>query len=295
MNDVLHLACGGDRGYLEHTAATVASFLEHSGDLQLHVHYLHPPGLATADRSLFERFIEQAGATASLVAVPDDLIEGLPAAFNHVTVAMWYRIFLPSLLPDVQRVLYVDADTLAMNDIRPLWDSDLGGKTLGAVANIFEPWNAGYARALGLSSPYFNSGVLLLDLARMRATGAGDELRRYAVEHHSELTWPDQDALNIVLGEECVALDPRWNCMNSLFAFEAASDVFGAEAVAEARARPGVRHFEGPSVNKPWHYLCRAAHRAEYFRQRARTPWPRVRIEGRTLRNVVWRARQRRR
>jgi lipopolysaccharide biosynthesis glycosyltransferase len=295
VSEVLQLACGGDRRYLEHTAATVASFLEHRGGLQLHVHYLHSPSLTGDERSLFEHFIEQAGGTVSLVAVSDERIEALPAAFNHVTAAMWYRIFLPSLLPDVQRVLYVDADTLAMDDVRPLWQAGLGGKTLGAVTNVFEPWNAGYPQALGLSHPYFNSGVLLLDLERMRATGAADEVHRYAVEHHSELTWPDQDALNVVLGDERVELNPRWNCMNSLFAFESANDVFGAEAAAEARALPGVRHFEGPSVNKPWHFLCTAPHRDEYFRQRARTPWPRVRIEGRTVRSVLERALQRRR
>jgi len=289
----LHLACGGDARYLPHTAACVASFLEHSGDLPLHVHYLHSPGLSRHDRDLFARFVEQGGGKASMVPIGDDQIEGLPAAFNHVTVAMWYRIFLPALLPDVQRVLYVDADTLAMDDVGPLWRTDLDGNTLGAVTNVFEPWDAGYPRKLGLSRPYFNSGVLLLDLERMRATGAADEVHRYGLEHHSELTWPDQDALNIVLGDERVALDPRWNCMNSLFVFEDADDVFGAEVVAEARTRPGVRHFEGPSVNKPWHYLCQAANREEYFRQRAHTPWPDVRIEGRTLRNVVKRARQR--
>ena len=65
------------------------------------------------------------------------------------------------------------------------------------------------------------------------------------------------------------------------------------DAVREARERPGIRHFEGPTVNKPWHYLCDWAMREVYLRHRRETPWPRVRLEGAGPRNRLRRARQR--
>jgi lipopolysaccharide biosynthesis glycosyltransferase len=286
MSDVLHLACGGDVAYLPHTAAMVCSVLEHAGELDVHVHYLHAPELPQRDSRGFAEMVKRRGAAATLVPVTPDRIAGLPG-INHLTPAMWYRVFLPELLGDVGRVLYMDADALAVDSLAPLWNTDLGGAAIAAVTNVFEPWNTAYAESLGLRKPYFNSGVMVVDLERMRTGDATRRILDYAFQNLDRLPWGDQDPLNVVLGEERLELHPRWNCMNSVMVFEEAAGVFGAEAVAEARSRPGIRHFEGPSINKPWHLLCEWPGREDYFRFRAQTPWPHVRRDGVTPRNVL--------
>jgi hypothetical protein len=68
--------------------------------------------------------------------------------------------------------------------------------------------------------------------------------------------------------------------MNSFEVFPWSAYVFGARAVEEARANPGLRHYEGPGANKPWHRGCRASHREAYFEHRLRTPWPDVQMVG---------------
>ncbi len=56
--------------------------------------------------------------------------------------------------------------------------------------------------------------------------------------------------------------------MNSLEVFDHAVEVYGADAVAVARAEPVIRHFEGPGVNKPWHRRCPYADRSLYREHR---------------------------
>jgi hypothetical protein len=56
---------------------------------------------------------------------------------------------------------------------------------------------------------------------------------------------------------------------------------------------PAIRHFEGPGPYKPWHYLCDRRWRDLYRHHRGATPWPRVRLQGRSPRNVWRRARDR--
>jgi hypothetical protein len=90
-----------------------------------------------------------------------------------------------------------------------------------------------------------------------------------------------------VLGERRLPLHPRWNVMNAFYLFPYAARAFPPGQLEEAKANPATRHFEGPSVNKPWHYLCTRADRELYDRHRAQTPWPRVRREGVTPVNVV--------
>jgi len=283
----LELACGGDLGYLRHTAAMIASVLAHRGSLAARVHYLHDPALSPEDADRLERMVRGQGAELQLHPIPAERIEGL-VGINHLTPAMWYRVFLPELLPDAERVLYLDADVIAVDGLEPLWATELGDATVAAVTNVFDPWNAGYEDALQLARPYFNSGVLLMNLARMRATDATARVLDYARANPERLPWGDQDPLNIVLGADRLELHPRWNCMNSFFAYpEATAEIFGPVEAADARERPGIRHFEGPSINKPWHLLCPHPGGREYFRQRRRTPWPRVERDGVTPANVA--------
>ena len=79
---------------------------------------------------------------------------------DYFTSAMWLRIFLPELMPDADKVLYLDADTLAVDSLAPLWDTDLSGHALGAVTNVFQHNHVQRPAELGLSGPevYFNSG-----------------------------------------------------------------------------------------------------------------------------------------
>lgn len=281
----LELACGGDLGYLPHTAAMVHSVLAHRGALDVHVHYLHEPELPDSDARAFAEMVERAGGRATLVPVDAGRLEGLPT-IHHLTAATWYRIFMPELLPDVGRVLYVDGDAIAMDDLGPLWATDLGGSRAAAVTNVFEPWNCGWPRELPISKPYFNAGVAILDLERMRATGATARILEFALTRDE---WPfgDQDPVNAVLADDRLELHPRWNVQNSVMHFDEAFEVLDPDQVREARERPGIRHWEGPGRNKPWNYMTARAHRDAYLRHRRATPWPRVRLEERTPANVL--------
>jgi lipopolysaccharide biosynthesis glycosyltransferase len=271
----LHVSCAAEGAYVPHSAALLHSVLDHAGALAVQVHYLHSPRLAPDDRERLRGMVEAGGGAIAFHEIADERVADLPAT-QQFTSAMWHRVLLPELLPGVERVLYLDVDTLAVDDLGPLWATDLGGALVAAVTNVFQHDHVGRPAALGLAGPevYFNSGVLLLDLEGMRREGTADALRRLAVERAGELGWPDQDALNLVLGERRLELHPRWNVMNSMYAFAHAAEALGPEAHAEALARPGIRHFEGPWENKPWHARCRQPLRDRWLAHRRATSWP---------------------
>lgn len=269
---MLDVACAVQGAYVPHSAALLHSVSAEG----VRVHYLHAPGLRSLTRRRLERVARARGGEIVFWEIADERVAGL-RVHGYFTSAMWYRIVLPELLPDVERVLYLDVDTLALGPIAPLWEVDLDGALVGAVTNVFEPWRGTeHTDALGLAREgYFNSGVLLLHLAEMRRSGTVEEIRRVASERSEQLLWPDQDVLNLVLGPRRVALHPRWNAMNSVFLFDEAAEVFGPGQVAEARAAPVIRHFEGPGANKPWEGGCTVPHRDDYRSHLRATPWRR--------------------
>jgi lipopolysaccharide biosynthesis glycosyltransferase len=290
----IELACASDERYLAHSAALLHSALVHRGNRELRIHYLCSPKVPQRLLDALEGMVVGAGGSLRIHRIPDEWVAGMPT-WNYIGSSMWYRFFLPDLVPDAERVLYVDADTIVADSLEPLWTIDLGAYYLGAVTNVFEQHQLHRAKKLGLDSPedYFNSGVLLLNLEQMRKDGSTEALAAFARENSADLLWPDQDTLNVVLGRRRLKLHPRWNAMNSVLGFPSAAEIFGATAVEEARFNPGIRHFEGPAENKPWHYLSDEASRSLYLEHRRQTPWPKLKVEGRSPANLIRRWRER--
>ncbi|HEY1567446.1 MAG TPA: glycosyltransferase family 8 protein [Solirubrobacteraceae bacterium] len=281
--EALHVALAADDAYLPHCAAVLSSLRAHDHGAPVHAHLLHP---SPAGADALHRLGSMAGGRALTVTahpIAAERVAGLPD-WGRIPVTMWYRILLPELLPAVDRVLYLDADVLVVDSLAPLWATDLSGSWVAAVTNVPERHMLGHAQSLGLEGPtaYFNSGVLLMHLEAMRRDGRTEALLACARERSGELLWPDQDALNLVLGARRRVLHPRWNVMNSVRRFAWAGELLGQTETQEAIERPAIVHFEGPRENKPWHVLCENPYRERYLAHRRDTPWPHVRREGRT-------------
>lgn len=280
----INIAFGIDAGYLPWCATAARSVLDRHG-AEADITVVHDGTVTGQGRVAMESMVEGAGATVRFLTLDPGRVAGLPA-MDRFGQIVWSRFFLPELLPELDRVLYLDADTLVVDRLDDLLGTDLEGLPLGAVANVVDPHLHAHVRAIGVRDPrrFLNSGVLLLDLARMRAEGSTAALVAVASARADELRWPDQDALNIAFDGRWKALHPRWNAMNSLWDWEAlAADVFGRHLVAAATAAPGILHFEGPSLCKPWHTLSQHPWRDTYWETLRRTPWADTEPEDRTV------------
>jgi lipopolysaccharide biosynthesis glycosyltransferase len=203
----------------------------------------------------------------------------------------WFRILLPRLLHDCDRIVYLDADVLVRQDIAPLLGADLHGHTIGAVRNLRAPFVSDVDgltawQELGLAADlsYFNAGVLVIDAARWRADD--DETRVMALAdrlaRRGLLPMNDQDALNARFAGEWHQLDYKWN--QHPLAYDSAGfhhrDLSTVD-LERLRDNPAVVHFIGRS--KPWHAPCRHPFTDEWRRTAAERVDPAFRPERRSL------------
>lgn len=283
MSQTLHIACAADSAYIPHCGAMLRSVFEWHEPRKVVVHFLHATALGGAPLRELRSMVSGAGAGFESYEIKNHLVARLPT-MHRIPREMWFRLFLPERLAGIERVLYLDCDTIVLDDLSALWCTNLDHHWLGAVSNVFEAGKEQHAIALGLTDPrnYFNSGVLLMNLEAWRDEHCSERTLALATAPPHPLQWPDQDALNTVFAGHWLPLHPRWNCQNSLFYFPQARRVFGASVVREATDRPGIVHFEGGLFAKPWHYLCKHPYRQEYFRHRSGSSWPNVAIEGRS-------------
>jgi lipopolysaccharide biosynthesis glycosyltransferase len=291
----LRIACAVEgEAYVKHCAAMLHSVLAQHPEGDVRIEYTHGEDTSARGRRRLARMISELGGEITFHNVPDDWLDGLPVK-GFTRKATWYRAFLPDLL-DGDRVLYLDLDLLAAASLLPLWETGLDDWLLGAVTNVLPPADRHHAERLGLPDErsYFNAGVLLMNLDAMRRERTRERIRSYAIENAARLNLRDQDALNFVLYDRRLPLHPRWNCMNAVLYYPHAEALLGHEALAEARARPAIRHFEGPGYAKAWHLLSEPTSRKMYSEHRRQTPWPWVIPSGCTARNLLRYASRRR-
>ncbi|XP_065308923.1 glucoside xylosyltransferase 2-like isoform X2 [Dermacentor albipictus] len=130
------------------------------------------------------------------------------------------RLFLPSLLPDVDAVIYVDADVLFVSPIEMLWQhfASMNTSHLAAMAPEGEDYANNWYRNFS-KHPFYqplgvNSGVMLMNLTRMRKFGLEEHMRPLQQIYGEHIPWGDQDLLNIFFGtnpERLLVFSCRWN------------------------------------------------------------------------------------
>lgn len=163
-----------------------------------------------------------------------------------------YRLLLPELLPDVDKIIYIDCDIVVRQDLAALYSSTELGDNL--IAAIYEAPIEGQAerwKALGCDSgKYFNSGFLIMNLKQMREEGTSRKL--LDALRTDWLEFPDQDALNQVCQGRVLPLSPIYNGIRTFFLPQYKKDFlaqYGSEALWDEVQTSGTIHYTG---GKPW-------------------------------------------
>lgn len=291
MIEPIHIACQTDNRFAPDCAVMLHSLLSANQQERFVVHFAYGETLAVRERDRIASIVTSFGSDWEPAAVDQCLSSQFPFMERYGGVTAWFRLLLPRLLEDVGRVLYLDADTMIVGPIRQLWETELSGNCLAAVTQpLLRADRERVVRDLGLPDPrrFFNSGVMLLDLERLRETGLMAEVERYARDRLVPMPWADQEPLNAVLWSERIALHPRWNVMNPCFELPARYLPWPVAQVAEAIQDPSIIHFIGPY--KPTHYRLRHPFKAAYFDHLRAVGWTVSTVQGRTARHVALRA-----
>jgi lipopolysaccharide biosynthesis glycosyltransferase len=270
-----------DLGYVQHAAVAITSLLRNTKTAKrVTVHLLHD-FKETGPLDCLNEIAQSYGAALSPHAISDDFSKR-KLGF-HFTPAIYYRINLPRILPAVDQCLYLDCDLVVCGDVCELWASDLENRPIAAVE---EPGGSANNARLRLpkNGLYFNSGVLMLNMAAWREQNISSQVNDFIEQNQQLLLMPDQDALNAVLHDRWVPLHPRWNVQTCMFT-EAASRYSNPVALAEAIRNPAIIHYSTSS--KPWHYMNNHPMKNRYYQYSTTIPWANPALQGRTFKNVI--------
>ena len=259
---VYNIAIAFDQNYLHPIYALVTSILRHNAGSKLHFHAI-ATGISVHEKEKLRNYIELTGGKLSFYDVNEELVRKFVLTNNKWSPAVYYRLFFPLLISeDIRRLLYLDSDTIVINDLYELYTLDLGHHPVAAVYDNYVKVQP----LLSIHEPgeYFNSGVLLLDIKRWKEQKISEQAIDYIMKHPDRLQFVDQCALNGVLHNNWKKIDSRYNLLYSYI-----PESISKKGLAFFLKSKVVVHF---TIQRPWNMLCKNRLRYLYHHYLSQAP-----------------------
>ena len=174
---------------------------------------------------------------------------------QHYTFDMFLRVFAFNILPkNVDKILYLDADMIAVDDISKIYNTDLENKLFGVVRDFGVKFKKvkKYVDSLNVGHTYFNSGMILMNISKMREKWNIAQIEQFIKDNGARYSCPDQDVLNLLSKkEELVFFDDGFN-----FQIKNNEKLKYDKVV--------LIHYVG--YNKPWNHLLLSRHEKLFWK-----------------------------
>jgi lipopolysaccharide biosynthesis glycosyltransferase len=164
----------------------------------------------------------------------------------------------------------LDCDVIVEENLYDLWNMDVSGYHLAAVSDTT------HLDRLHLlidkpGLPYFNSGVMVLNLRKWRDDHTANTILKFINANHEKLLYWDQDALNAILYNKWLPIDVKWNVQTHMFSPNVKIKFTDDISLRHALAKPYIIHYTGRG--KPWYYIAVHPLRKNYFKYLELTHW----------------------
>lgn len=255
MSSCIPIFYACDDSFVKYTIVSIQSMIANSS-AQEHYHiYILNTNICPAMR---QRVLELKNANFDIEFVDvsgylHDIRDKLPLR-DYYSLTTYFRLFIAEMFPQYDKAIYIDSDTVVLDDIAKLYHHELGDNYVGAAVDQvmvqMDVFGRYVEQVVGIDrNRFFNAGLLLLNCRQFRENHL---LERFAdlLRVYNFVVTQDEDYLNVLCQGKVLWLDPRWNTL-----------VIGEIPFTDYK----ILHYN--MVSKPWHYPdCRLK---EYFWQYA--------------------------
>ena len=184
---------------------------------------------------------------------------------RYLSKNAFFRFSLGELLPDLNKLIYLDSDTICLKDLSSLYNLNFNGKIFLARIISYED-NKKYNFTV-------NTGILLLNLKKMRIKKIEKEVLNLLNSGFSDPNFHDQAIINKFYKKYVGFLSPIYNkCFISLDIFyKKTRKLYDFDSIYFFNKFPAIIHYPGSPEFKTyndenWYYFAR---KSKYFRKRS--------------------------
>lgn len=256
-DDCINIAYCVDNNYIKYCATSLYSILSNvNRNQKLSVFILHDGSIEQQNFNKYNLIFEEfKNCKIKFIKIAKDEFADFPLNRNYISFTTYFRLRIYDFIPsDIDKILYIDCDTIINKNIVELWKTELNENLLAAADD-----EGGITQIRRLRLPdtyrYFNAGVILFNVKQMRNEKIYNKfvsnyfLNRYAI------TLQDQDILNLTCVNRVKYIDLAWNSNSRLYRFNELERAYNDETAKNAAFCPFILHFT--DKDKPWQEKCK--------------------------------------
>lgn len=268
-----NILCCPDNNYIPYCGIMLTSLFENNRDINFTV-YIIAAKLKKTNKELLEKLCCIYNNCISFIDIENNDLGNCPVRQgDHVSIAAYYRIFAPQLLPqNIDKILYLDGDIIINGSINNLYNTNIDNYAFGAVIDEDYLGEKKYTRLeIPFNKSYINSGVLLINLKYWREYNLVDQCLVYTKNNQEKIVLHDQDVLNAVLFDKIKLLPITYNFQTGFLYKITKLDNDKRIELQNCLYTPIIIHYTGPC--KPWHKDCKHPYRKRFIYNKSISLW----------------------
>ena len=250
--------------------------------------YLLHNGLKRSTVKRLQKIADRYNVGLKFLEIDLEILKDCPVdeKIHYGNIMMYARMLLPSKLPNLDKVIYLDCDLVVCKDLKSLWETDVNDVAVTMAPDLLYQDKATLSR-LGINNNYLNSGVIVMNLDYWRKHDVMKRLLAYISDKGNELIYNDQDSLNAILHDERRQLPVKYNVTPHYFLKN--PDNYPKEMheeIRDARINPIIFHYLGPV--KPWSLGCYLPGKKLFMKYQKASGWRHFTIEKYVFKRIVY-------
>lgn len=260
---IINVCFASDNWYAEHLLVAIYSLM-YNLDKDFYANIYILDGWVSEDNIMKINTIKQYfhNINIDFMQITDEKYAHIDS--KHLTKEAYFRIDLPYIFPSLDKILYLDCDIIVDSDISGINNYNLWDNIIWAPHDV---WTYHYYhRVLWIpwESNFFNTWVLLMNLAKMREENISHKIFEYIDKNIEKIKACDQDAINAICYNKRMIIPLRYNALDRVFVWPK-NRLFTQQEYDDARNNPVVIHY---AWSKPWKRYCTHPLREKYHKYR---------------------------
>lgn len=236
-------------------------------DTKFDVYILHRE-LDIEDKNIIESGLDLNKFNIKMIKIDEEEVKNFPQYQKRYPKEIYFRLFATKYLPEnIDKILYLDSDTLVINKLDELYNMDFEGNFYIATTHVKKILRKINEVRLRIDDdvPYINTGVLLINLKELRKIDVQKEVCEFVENNSKKLMLPDQDIITALYGNKIKIVDAlKYNLGDrdlNLYNLNHIKNPIGLKWVKENTV---IIHYYGR--NKPWNKNYRGKLGVFYYR-----------------------------
>lgn len=254
----MNVLYAADNNFVRQLAVSIYSLLKTHGNKKISVFLLNS-GISEQNKKIINKLFN--GDNHKIFWIVPEFSKRNEVNSDRGSDAQFLRLFFDQYLSkDVKRILYLDCDTLVIDDLFPLYNVDLKEKVAVIAKDAF---SYEYRKVMKISknAEMYNSGVILFDRQKYQQGNYRERCYSVIDTYGKKIIQGDQGILDIVLQKKVKIMEPRYNLVSSYYEFSYAElkkyrhmvNFYNSEEIKNGIKNPAIIHFTSDFLdNRPW-------------------------------------------